>query len=115
MKRLRIRVCGIVQGVFFRVSTQRKARELGLAGCVRNEPPVVTKLILPVKRAERLTGTSTVCARASPPANASSRISRPMCKSLLKLALAVDRLGRAVEHVDGARHAVDRPVRVDGR
>lgn len=35
---LTIRVIGHVQGVYFRQSTQRKARELGLSGFVRNEP-----------------------------------------------------------------------------
>ena len=38
MKRLDLRVRGLVQGVFFRVSTQRKAEELGVRGTVRNEP-----------------------------------------------------------------------------
>ena len=38
MKRLDMRVRGLVQGVFFRVSTQRKAKELGVRGTVRNEP-----------------------------------------------------------------------------
>ncbi len=33
-----IRVTGRVQGVFFRVSTQREAQSLGLTGFVRNEP-----------------------------------------------------------------------------
>jgi len=37
MKHLSIRVTGRVQGVFFRVSTQRKAFELGVNGTVRNE------------------------------------------------------------------------------
>ncbi|RAU84548.1 acylphosphatase [Pontibacter arcticus] len=37
-KRISIRVHGKVQGVFFRASTQEKARELGLAGFVQNEP-----------------------------------------------------------------------------
>ncbi len=37
MKHVDIRITGTVQGVFFRVSTQRKARELGVAGTVRNE------------------------------------------------------------------------------
>ena len=37
MKHLSIRVTGRVQGVFFRVSTQRKALELGVNGTVRNE------------------------------------------------------------------------------
>ncbi|MEE4296464.1 MAG: acylphosphatase [Wenzhouxiangella sp.] len=31
------RVAGRVQGVFFRASTQRKALQLGLTGCARNE------------------------------------------------------------------------------
>jgi acylphosphatase len=38
VKRLEIRVRGLVQGVFFRASTQRKALDLGVAGTVRNEP-----------------------------------------------------------------------------
>ena len=37
MKHLKIRISGKVQGVFFRVSTLDKARELGLRGFVRNE------------------------------------------------------------------------------
>ncbi len=37
MKRLRIHVTGKVQGVFYRASTQAKAKELGLNGWVRNE------------------------------------------------------------------------------
>lgn len=35
-QRKRVRVCGRVQGVWFRGSTQQRARELGLAGWVRN-------------------------------------------------------------------------------
>lgn len=38
MQRVTITVLGRVQGVFFRDSTMRKARELGLAGTVRNLP-----------------------------------------------------------------------------
>jgi len=38
VKRVTIIVSGRVQGVFFRDSTMRKARELGLAGTVRNLP-----------------------------------------------------------------------------
>lgn len=34
----KIKVQGRVQGVFFRVSTQREAARLGLTGFVRNEP-----------------------------------------------------------------------------
>lgn len=37
MKRLRIHVSGKVQGVFYRASTQAKAKELGLNGWVKNE------------------------------------------------------------------------------
>ncbi len=40
MKRIRahVQVEGFVQGVFFRDSTRRRARELGLTGWVRNLP-----------------------------------------------------------------------------
>ncbi|EMR02334.1 acylphosphatase [Cesiribacter andamanensis] len=37
MKRLRIRISGKVQGVFYRASAQAKAKELGLNGWVQNE------------------------------------------------------------------------------
>jgi acylphosphatase len=33
-----IRIQGKVQGVFFRKSTKEKADELGVVGCVKNEP-----------------------------------------------------------------------------
>ncbi len=33
-----IRIHGLVQGVFFRASTQDKANQLGIKGFVRNEP-----------------------------------------------------------------------------
>ncbi len=36
--RVELRVTGRVQGVWFRVSTQREAQALGLAGWVRNLP-----------------------------------------------------------------------------
>ncbi len=36
MKRMRIFVKGIVQGVYFRYNTQKKAREYDLTGWVRN-------------------------------------------------------------------------------
>ncbi len=38
MKHVSISIKGKVQGVFFRLSTQKKALELGLFGWVRNEP-----------------------------------------------------------------------------
>ncbi len=38
MTRLEATVHGLVQGVFFRYYTQLKARELGLAGTVINQP-----------------------------------------------------------------------------
>jgi acylphosphatase len=38
MARLHVWVSGRVQGVFFRDSTRRRARELGLTGWVRNLP-----------------------------------------------------------------------------
>lgn len=38
MKAMRIRVSGKVQGVFYRDSAQRVARELGITGTVQNLP-----------------------------------------------------------------------------
>jgi len=37
MKRVRIRVIGKVQGVFYRLYTKKKAKELDLVGWARNE------------------------------------------------------------------------------
>lgn len=37
MKAQRIRVLGLVQGVFFRASTKEKAEQLGISGWVKNE------------------------------------------------------------------------------
>jgi len=37
MNQVKLRIFGKVQGVFFRASTQEKARELGLKGWVKNE------------------------------------------------------------------------------
>ena len=38
MRRARVRVTGLVQGVYFRAETEARARSLGLAGWVRNVP-----------------------------------------------------------------------------
>ncbi len=38
LKQLQLVVRGRVQGVFFRASTQREARRLGLSGWVKNRP-----------------------------------------------------------------------------
>ena len=38
MKRARVVVSGVVQGVFFRTETRDRARSLGIAGWVRNAP-----------------------------------------------------------------------------
>ncbi|MFW9937486.1 MAG: acylphosphatase [Candidatus Thorarchaeota archaeon] len=38
MKRIIIRVYGLVQGVFFRYTTRKEARKLGLTGIVKNMP-----------------------------------------------------------------------------
>jgi acylphosphatase len=38
VKRVHVTVSGEVQGVFFRYETRRRARELGIAGWVRNVP-----------------------------------------------------------------------------
>lgn len=37
-KHFTIKISGVVQGVFFRASTDAKAREFNIAGFVRNEP-----------------------------------------------------------------------------
>jgi acylphosphatase len=44
-KRTILKIYGRVQGIFFRDSTQRKARELGLTGWVRNEPDGTVKIV----------------------------------------------------------------------
>ena len=38
MRRVNILVSGRVQGVYFRMFTQNKAKQLGLKGCARNLP-----------------------------------------------------------------------------
>jgi acylphosphatase len=38
VKRASVRVRGLVQGVYFRVETEARARSLGVAGWVRNAP-----------------------------------------------------------------------------
>ncbi len=38
MPTIQLKITGKVQGVFYRDSTRRKAKELGISGWVRNEP-----------------------------------------------------------------------------
>lgn len=45
MKRVEIIVQGRVQGVFYRDSTRRKAKELGLVGTVRNLPEGTVEIV----------------------------------------------------------------------
>jgi acylphosphatase len=45
MKRVELKIYGLVQGVFFRDSTKEKAKELDLAGWVRNEPDGTVKVV----------------------------------------------------------------------
>ena len=54
--RKHVRISGRVQGVFFRASTRDKARELGLAGWVRNCSDGTVKLMVegPVEQVDRL-------------------------------------------------------------
>ena len=45
LKQVSLVVRGRVQGVFFRASTQREAKRLGLAGWVRNRPDGTVELL----------------------------------------------------------------------
>lgn len=45
VKRVTLIVSGRVQGVFFRDTTMRKARELGLSGTVRNLPDGTVQIV----------------------------------------------------------------------
>ncbi len=66
MQRVTIIVHGRVQGVFYRDSTMRKARELGLTGTVRNLPDGNVQIVAqgPATALERLIR----WAREGPPA-----------------------------------------------
>ncbi len=44
-KRVILKIYGRVQGVFFRDSSQRKAKELNLSGWVRNEPDGIVQIV----------------------------------------------------------------------
>lgn len=44
-KRVGLKIYGKVQGVFFRDSSQRKAKELNLSGWVRNEPDGTVQIV----------------------------------------------------------------------
>ena len=58
MARIRARVTGRVQGVFYRASTVAEAERLGLVGWVRNEPDgsVLLEVQGPGDRVEELLG-----------------------------------------------------------
>jgi acylphosphatase len=45
LKRIHLVVRGRVQGVFFRASAQREARQLGLSGWVKNRPDGAVELV----------------------------------------------------------------------
>ena len=45
MKRLRARIFGHVQGVFFRDTTRRRAQQRGITGWVRNERDGTVKIV----------------------------------------------------------------------
>ena len=44
-KQVILKIYGRVQGIFFRDSTRKKARQLGLTGCVSNESDRTVKVI----------------------------------------------------------------------
>lgn len=46
MKRVEIKVCGQVQGVFFRQGVKELAEELGLTGWVKNEEDGSVKIVV---------------------------------------------------------------------
>ena len=52
LQRVHIIVCGRVQGVYFRASTRDRARQLGLAGWVRNCPDGNVELIAEGEKAK---------------------------------------------------------------
>ncbi|UCG95017.1 MAG: acylphosphatase [archaeon] len=52
--KLRIRVYGKVQGVFFRARTRNKARELGLGGWVKNREDGTVEILAQGNRAKEL-------------------------------------------------------------
>lgn len=66
MARLHVWVRGRVQGVFFRDSTRRKARDLGLRGWVRNLPDGRVEAVFEGERARCEEALSFV--RVGPPA-----------------------------------------------
>ena len=64
-RRARVRVRGLVQGVFFRQSTARAAEQAGVAGSVRNLPDGSVEAVFegPAEAVERLVA----FARTGPP------------------------------------------------
>ena len=71
-KRVRLTVSGVVQGVGFRMYAQREARQLGLAGFVRNLPGGEVEIVAEGESAavDRLTA----WARQGPPAARVERV-----------------------------------------
>ncbi len=68
-KKVRLKIYGRVQGVFFRDSARRKARELGLLSCVAENMPDGTVEIVAEGREEGLNQLIEWC-RAGGPAHA---------------------------------------------
>lgn len=64
--RARLRVTGLVQGVFYRQSTAIEAERLGLAGSVRNLPDGSVEVVAEGRRAE--VETLVAWCRRGPPA-----------------------------------------------
>lgn len=52
MTRARVRVSGLVQGVYFRAETRSRARSLGLSGWVRNSPDGTVEAVFEGERAQ---------------------------------------------------------------
>lgn len=67
MEKAHIKVSGLVQGVFFRIYTQKKAQELEITGWVRNMPDGTVKIEAQGEK-ERLEALVKWCYKGSPSA-----------------------------------------------